>query len=153
MAVEMQEVSLARDKEREAEHEINAEFPAEVDSPGRARRLVVAALRRWGRESLGDDAALVLSELATNAVLHAKSPFSIVVREQRSGLHIAVADERPLSASAREHGLTARVGHGLSLIDVLCTRWGVEEGARDGEGAGERKVVWAELPYETKATG
>ncbi len=153
MAVEMQEIPLTRDRERGAEREMIAEFATELDSPGRARRLVVAALHQWGHESLVDDAALVLSELATNAVLHARSPFSVVVRKQRSGLRIAVGDEQPLSTSAREQGLTARAGHGLSLIDVLCTRWGVEEGTGESEEASEKKVVWAELPYGTAAIG
>lgn len=128
-----------------SETEVTADFPAEHDSPGRARRLVAKALRQWGHDDrLVEDATLVLSELATNAVVHAGSPFSVAVRVNDSVLHIAVRDATPLAATTRENGLVARTGHGLSLIDVLSTHWGVE-GIPDG------KVVWAKLPYQRPA--
>jgi anti-sigma regulatory factor (Ser/Thr protein kinase) len=147
--------------------EMVAEFAAERDAPGHARRLVVAALREWGHdEALVQDAALVLSELATNAVVHAGSPFSIAVRAQQSVLRVAVQDASPLDAASLDpldaasseqgwapeqgsvtgHGLVARAGHGLGLIDVLATRWGVEASASG-------KVVWAEIPYAASAGG
>lgn len=85
-----------------------------------------------------NDAALVLSELASNAVRHAASTFSVAVRVERSALQLAVHDAAPLPAGACEEGLTPRPGHGLAVIDAIATRWGVE---RTGEG----KVVWAEL--------
>ena len=56
-------------------------------------------------------------------------------------LRIAVQDARPLEETARTQGLIPQTGHGLGLIDVLATRWGVESAA-DG------KVVWAELLYK-----
>ncbi len=125
--------------------EIVADFPAERDSPGHARRLVVRKLRQWGHDDpLVEDAALVLSELATNAVVHAGSPFSVVVRVKDSVLHVAVRDATPLAATASDNGLVPRTGHGLGLIDVLATRWGVEA-IPDG------KTVWAELPYQRPA--
>jgi anti-sigma regulatory factor (Ser/Thr protein kinase) len=139
--------------------EMVAEFAAEREAPGHARRLVVAALREWGHdEALVQDAALVLSELATNAVVHAGSPFSVAVRAQESVLRVAVQDASPLDAASSEqgwapeqgsvtgHGLVARAGHGLGLIDVLATRWGVEASASG-------KVVWAEIPYAASAGG
>jgi anti-sigma regulatory factor (Ser/Thr protein kinase) len=127
--------------EEAAVFEVVAEFAAEREAPGRARRLVVTALREWGQdESLVQDAALVLSELATNAVVHAGSAFSVAVRAQESVLRVAVQDASPLDAASPERGLIARTGHGLGLIDVLATRWGVEATASG-------KVVWAELPY------
>lgn len=127
-----------------SETEIVAEFPAGHDSPGHARRAAVAALRRWGCEdTLVEDTALVLSELASNAVLHAGSPFSIQVRAEKSMLRVAVRDQSPLSANmpAEKGGLVVDPMHGLGLIDALCTRWGVE-------GTSNGKVVWAQLPYQ-----
>lgn len=148
MAVEMQKIPLARGEENGAEREIIAAFAPELDSPGRARRLVTARLRQWGHEpAFMDEAALVISELTTNAVLHAESSFSIVVRARDSRLYIAVQDKRPLTTLAREQGLTVQPGHGLSIVDTLCTCWGVKEGV-DEDGGGEGKVVWAELPYD-----
>ena len=123
-----------------SESEVAAKFPAERDAPGRARRLVVDALRQWGHQgTVVNDAALVLSELATNAVLHAGSPFSIAVRVQDSMLRVAVRDASPLATTVRDGGWIPRPMHGLAVIDSLSTHWGVE-GTHDG------KVVWAELP-------
>jgi anti-sigma regulatory factor (Ser/Thr protein kinase) len=119
--------------------ELKARFSAELNAPGRARRLLMSEMRQWGHdEPLVQDAALVLSELATNAVRHAGSPFSIAVRVEGSMLRIAVGDSRPLATALRNGELTPQPLHGLGLIDALSTDWGVD-GAADG------KVVWAEL--------
>jgi anti-sigma regulatory factor (Ser/Thr protein kinase) len=125
--------------ERLSDTEVAAKFPAERDAPGRARRLVAAALRQWGYEGvLVDYAALVSSELGTNAVLHADSPFSLTARMRASVLRIAVEDASPLGASGHDGGLIPQVGHGLAVVETLATDWGVE-------GTAEGKVVWAEL--------
>jgi anti-sigma regulatory factor (Ser/Thr protein kinase) len=129
----------ARHHAHSAETELAAEFPAERESPGDARRLVVETLRRWGCEgALVADAALVLSELANNAVLHAESAFSVLVRMQGTTLSIAVHDASPLDTTTAGRRLRVRAGHGLGLIDALAARWGVED-------ALVGKVVWAEL--------
>jgi anti-sigma regulatory factor (Ser/Thr protein kinase) len=119
--------------------ELTGEFSSRRDAPGRARRLVVAALRRWGiDETLVHNAALVLSELANNAVIHARSSFSIEVCAHESALRIAVADTRPHARVGEAGSLIPRLGHGLGVIEVLSSEWGVED--RPGG-----KVVWAEL--------
>ncbi len=119
--------------------EMTGEFSASQDAPGRARRFAVAALRRWGLDdTLVSEAALVLSELANNAVLHAGSPFSIAISSQDSTLRIAVADTCPCPPVDSSGSLVARFGHGLGVIDALARDWGVDD-VRDG------KVVWAEL--------
>jgi hypothetical protein len=114
-----------------------ASFPAEAQAPGEARRLLVRTLRELGcASSAVDTAALVLSELTSNAVQHARSPFAIEVamRGERS-MRLAVSDAHSPSS---EDGLIVLPTHGLAVIDVLATRWGVER-VPDG------KVVWAEL--------
>ena len=100
----------------------------------------MAALRRWGLDdTLVSEAALVLSELANNAVLHAGSPFSIAISSQDSTLRIAVADTCPCPPVDSSRSLVARFGHQARRpIDALARDWGVDD-VRDG------KVVWAEL--------
>ncbi len=123
-------------------YEVAAEFPAERDSPGCARRLVMAALQEWGyAEALVDDVALVVTELASNVVLHAGTPFSISLRAQDSTLYVAVCDGVLPQASGCDAWTTPRPLHGLDLIDAISTRWGVER-------APGGKVVWAELAYD-----
>ena len=124
--------------------EVTAEFPAERDSPGCARRLVAAALQEWGyEEALIDDVALVVTELASNVVLHASTPLSISLRMQHSMLRVAVSDGVSPRASGCEEWTTPRPLHGLNLIDVISTRWGVEP-------APCGKVVWAELANDAR---
>ncbi len=117
-----------------------AEFAAEHDSPGRARRLVLSTLAEWGCDPvLLQDAAVVVSELATNSVLHAGSSFSIsVALEEKALLRIAVHDTKPLSVTVYNGGLSPRPTHGLSLVEALSLRWGTE-------GTAQGKTVWAEL--------
>lgn len=120
--------------------ELTASFPAERESPGRARRLAACELRRWGHdEELVNEAILVLSELASNAVIHACSRFAIRVQSHDSLLRVAVQDQCPALATANgARGLQVRAPHGLAVIQALATQWGVEDTA-DG------KIVWAEL--------
>lgn len=116
-----------------------AQFPAESDAPGRARRLVTTALRLWGHgDPLVNDAALVLSELATNAVRHARSPFVVEALVEDASLRLTVRDFQPLAAMLSGNSMVPDALHGLGLIDELCSAWGVEN-RHDG------KSVWAEL--------
>jgi hypothetical protein len=114
---------------------VRATFPAERDSPAHARRMAAATLRRWGCEdALIDDVSLVVSELASNAVRHAGSAFSLALQMQGPLLRVTVADR----ASLPDTGLTPCSPHGLCVVDSLSTGWGVEP-------APQGKVVWAEL--------
>jgi hypothetical protein len=116
-----------------------AEFAVESASPGGARRLVLSALTEWGcGPGILQDAAVVVSELATNAVLHAASSFSLSVTLEDSLLRIAVHDARPLSVTVRGGGLIPQPTHGLGLVEALSLRWGAE-------GTAQGKAVWAEL--------
>jgi hypothetical protein len=124
---------------------ISGAFDADPDSPAMARHLVGDALRRWGTANwLVNDVALVVSELATNAVRHADSSFSVSVRASGSTLRVAVRDDAPLAATEPEAWLIPEPLHGLSLVGALCSRWGVED-TRHG------KLVWAELRYAAGA--
>jgi anti-sigma regulatory factor (Ser/Thr protein kinase) len=115
--------------------QVSAQFPADVAAPRAARRFVVDAMRQWGFSSdLLDDAALVATELAANAVLHAASAFSVVVRAENTAVRIAVADNQPVDQAR----LVVRPGRGLGLVAGLSRQWGAEISS-DG------KVVWAEL--------
>lgn len=119
--------------------EVAGQFPAESDAPRAARHLVSQALRDRGHDgTLLYDAQLVLTELATNAVAHARSPFSVVARIDDSGVRLSVRDASPLRPTMRDGGPTARSGRGLLLVAALASNWGVEVTA-DG------KTVWAEL--------
>jgi CheY-like chemotaxis protein len=112
----------------------------ELRSAAVARGFVEDRCREWGLEHVIDDALLVVSELVTNAVLHARSSAELRLVPGEETLRIEVADEGragpdPVLASADdEHG------RGLLLVAVLSAAWGTE--ARTDGG----KVVWADVP-------
>lgn len=115
------------------------EFDSARDSPGEARRKVVMALRGRGyEEDLVQDAALLVTELAANAVVHAGSSFSVSVSLRDSMLRIDVADCGRMAANRASREWVPSQGHGLGLIDAICVRWGTDT-------VPEGKVVWGEL--------
>jgi anti-sigma regulatory factor (Ser/Thr protein kinase) len=121
--------------------EATARFAAGAEAPLAARRFVSSVLTRRPYEDrvhLGD-ARLVVSELATNAVLHAGTPFSVSVRYTGSAVRIAVRDGSPTRPVLRNGGPASLSGRGLHLVQAIAEAWGVDS---DPDG----KAVWAELP-------
>jgi anti-sigma regulatory factor (Ser/Thr protein kinase) len=119
--------------------ELRATYPPSRESPGKARRLLARTLERYGCERAKvEAAALVASELASNAVRHAGSRFSLELSLDGAAMRLAVEDEGPAPCGPAE-ALRVRPTHGLAIVEALSLRWGVERTA-----AG--KVVWAELP-------
>jgi anti-sigma regulatory factor (Ser/Thr protein kinase) len=115
------------------------EFPADDAAPADARHRLAEALTRQGHTRARlDDARIVVTELAANAVLHAGSPFSVSVRGDGARLRIGVRDHSRAMPEPQEPSAVRLSGRGLQLIAAIAGRWGVEPLA-DG------KVVWAEL--------
>lgn len=122
-----------------------AQLPAELESAVVARRLVATAVSAWKlSDSVRHDAALAVSELVTNAVLHAGTSMHVVVRRLGRGIRIEVEDGNPhlpLVEAARPEDLLANrsmTGRGLALVAAVTEGWGSEPSA-----AG--KVIWAEV--------
>jgi anti-sigma regulatory factor (Ser/Thr protein kinase) len=120
---------------RPAVTSVHLPVPAAVTS---VRRFVEGTLRAWGLDDLVDDAALVTSELATNAVTHAVSPFRTTVARVPGGVRLAVED-----ASAawpeRQHALEGdQRGRGMAIVEALAARAGCDP-------TPQGKVAWAEL--------
>jgi len=118
-----------------------ARFHAGPDAPRAARRFVMSMLERspYGQRAPFADVQLVVSELATNAVIHAGSPFSVSVRCDDEAIRISVQDWSRTPPQLRGAGAVGRSGRGLHLVGAVAREWGVEP-APDG------KTVWAELP-------
>jgi anti-sigma regulatory factor (Ser/Thr protein kinase) len=121
--------------------ETAAGFEPDVGAPAAARRFVARALAEGGHHEtrVSGDAVLVVSELATNAVIHARTPFSVSVRFGPAAIRIAVTDRSGSEPVIQDVPPTALSGRGLRLVDAIAGDWGVEP-TPDG------KVVWAELP-------
>ena len=115
-------------------------FPAACVSVGEARHFLLEHLRGERDEDLGP-LALMLSELATNAVQHADTAFEVDITvspdaEGRS-VHVRVTDEAPgfpVPQVAPHDGLR---GRGLRIVETLADAWGIEvQHGRAG------KTVW-----------
>lgn len=119
-------------------------LPPDAVSPARARRFVLHVLRDEGLEELADTAELLVSELVTNAVLHARTGVVVKVDVDRSRLRIEVCDENEAAPQRRRYATNATTGRGLMLIETLASRWGTQP-----EDTG--KSVWFEID-RTRAT-
>jgi signal transduction histidine kinase len=104
-----------------------------------ARRYVAAELSAAGFDGAVMSAELLVSELVTNAILHARTPIHVTVDTRGDTARIGVADESALSPRVRSHSVDSGTGRGLLLVERLASAWGVES-----ENSG--KVVWFELP-------
>jgi hypothetical protein len=113
-------------------------FPPTLDSARAARAFTVGQLDPWTANKVAADASIVIAELASNAVLHARTPFTVAISWWPDRVRIAVRDTAPLP-DADDGRLVRKPGHGLDLVAKIARRWAVEPLA-DG------KVVWAELP-------
>src|SRR6202012_5252503 len=103
--------------------ELRAEFNPDLDAPRRVRVLLRSVLSELqADEDLIECGTLTASELAANAVLHARTPFRLLVQSRESTVWIAVEDHAPLKDASE---LVSRSPHGLGLIAALALRWGV----------------------------
>ena len=105
----------------------------------RVRRFVEERCREWGCEDRLDDALLVVSELATNAALHAGTKYLVTARRRLGALRIDVFDGSENAPELRESRGDAEGGRGLYLVSAMSAAWGVERRAGGG------KLVWADL--------
>jgi hypothetical protein len=110
------------------------------ESSSQARRFVRDGLTALGVESLIDAAELGVSELVTNACLHARTAITVALRLVEAGVvRIEVSDGSPRQPEQRTYATTATTGRGLRLLASFGT-WGVDPGT----GAGGGKTVWFE---------
>lgn len=120
-----------------APHAVQAaiSLPPETASIPRARRFVDESLPDTCR---ADDLTLLVSELASNAVRHARSPFTVTVGCDAATVRVEVVDESPLVPVPQQPPVEAVTGRGLMIVEALSDRWGVEP--TDGG-----KAVWFEV--------
>jgi PAS domain S-box-containing protein len=116
-------------------------LPPRPSSVGQARRLVRRALVRAGREELADTAELLVSELVTNALVHAGTPIDVALTVHDRGLRAEISDGSPHAPARRSYGPTAGTGRGMLLLEQMVRDWGVDLRERG-------KTVWFHLMAE-----
>jgi anti-sigma regulatory factor (Ser/Thr protein kinase) len=114
------------------------ELAADVAGCTTARRFVQEVLDQ-AADDVRANAVLLVSEVVTNAVLHARGPLAIEVIQQGTVFRIAVSDRSRTPPAAKRYRVDDATGRGLRLLDCLAAAWGWES-SRTG------KVVWFDLP-------
>jgi anti-sigma regulatory factor (Ser/Thr protein kinase) len=125
------------------------EFSGHADQVAAARRFVASAIHAGGPAR--DVSRLLVSEAATNAVLHSASgnggSFWVQYRISDDLLRVEVHDGGgPVGPRRRVHHVESMTGRGLDLFEALSDRWGVD-GSPDGW------TVWFELDLEEEQAG
>jgi hypothetical protein len=120
-------------------------LPPEPVSARLARTLVADACHAWALSRLLDAGQLVMSELVTNAVEHARAELQVTVARRGRGLYLAVRDDsadRPrfLAPTSDDAEGTDEHGRGLWIVQQVARAWGAVP-THDGTG----KVVWASV--------
>ena len=113
-------------------------FRGDAAELGAVRQFVVDTLLRWGQDRHLENASIVVSELATNAIMHARSDFVVSMSAGDGSVRLAVRDASTDLPSVRAPLPSTMSGRGLLLVGALVQRWGTEIVA-DG------KIVWAEF--------
>lgn len=111
-----------------------------------ARRFVTDALDELGRPDAAWAAQLIVSELATNVLLHARSAMEITVSATGGGVRLQVVDGSVAVPRMRSYNEQATTGRGLRLVQELSSTWGIEP-------VGTGKCIWVELAPPASAAG
>jgi hypothetical protein len=105
-------------------------------SAGDVRAFVREACTAWAVPPEGP--VLMADELASNAIIHAGTPFWVSARQQSNGVRVEVGDGNPGIPVLADGEAEGESGRGLHIVAALARRWGT---CRDSQG----KTVWFEV--------
>lgn len=112
-------------------------FPPAPDSVPAARRFVLDV--GWSEDSeLNLRLATLVSEIVTNAVLHARTPFTVKVLPTEQTIRVSVSDGSTALPIKKKYEATQPTGRGLHIVEATADRWGISPRARG-------KTIWFEL--------
>ena len=121
-------------------------LPPEPASATRARRVTRRHLEPVCPEGALDVASLLVTELVSNAVLHARTEMFLVVDVMPGRIELRVQDGSPDDPERKELDPHSSSGRGLAIVDELATTWGVDHDHG-------RKVVWAKIDFPLPEKG
>jgi anti-sigma regulatory factor (Ser/Thr protein kinase) len=115
---------------------LTRQFPHDPRSVTQARRFVTQSLEELPPD-LRDAVEMMVSELATNCVLHTESDFTVDLEQVDDELHVEVSDNGRGRPVLRPPDPTSISGRGLRTVELLSDAWGVRP---HGDAPG--KTVW-----------
>jgi anti-sigma regulatory factor (Ser/Thr protein kinase) len=125
---------------------LKLDLPPLPSSASRARSAVREYLDSSCPGEVVETTALLVTELVTNAVLHAGTQIVVVVDHAPGSFKVRVCDNSDVRLVARPLEPTAATGRGLLLVQQLATTWGVNSSQRG-------KEVWCEIQFPDRARG
>lgn len=117
-----------------------AAFDASPRSASLARAFVVRRLTEHRLAYLVEPVRLVVSELATNALVHAHTAFVVTLEARDGVVRLSVRDDSLSLPARRAAQVLDATGRGLEIVDIVSADWGI-----DTDAAGS-KEVWASFP-------
>ncbi len=111
--------------------------PSVPRSVAELRRFAVRACQ-GNTEEVRDTVALLVSEVATNALVHGTGDVELRVLPGDAVVRVEVGDGSPRTPQPRQASDDAEGGRGLALVDALSSSWGTRESPNG-------KVVWFEI--------
>jgi anti-sigma regulatory factor (Ser/Thr protein kinase) len=128
----------------ELDAEAELRLPPSPHAAGKARKFISGFCSAAELpDAICQDAALLVSELVTNAVIHGRTTATVEVHRPADTLRVTVRDDNPqLPAVGDSPDLNAESGRGLLIVSETATRWGIEAGAGG-------KAIWFELEVRT----
>lgn len=116
--------------------------PPRPDRVPFVRRQARDVLREWGVDEIAPEVELLLTELVTNAVKHARTSFTVVMTWSGWQLRCEVSDADPLPPQPQLTRRPERTGgRGFLLVDSMSSGWGVDM-------HGQGKTVWFNLTVD-----
>lgn len=120
-------------------------LPPDVASVAAARHYVEKTLSGWGVDEASWTCVQLVSELATNAVIHARTEFVIEVSRHADVLRVCVQDTSQVPPGLRRYAEDSTTGRGLRLVESMSSNWGVST-------ASLGKVIWFEIDLSRRGT-
>jgi anti-sigma regulatory factor (Ser/Thr protein kinase) len=118
-------------------HQLERRFPPEPGSASAARRFILDI--GWSADDeLNRRLSTAVSEVATNAILHARTPFVVRAVVGTDSIRVDVSDQSPNLPERDLHDPLQPTGRGLLILDRITDRWGISP-----EPSG--KSVWFEV--------
>ena len=121
---------------------LSVDLPPEPSSATRARTMAREQLEASCPRDTVEVIALLVTELVTNAILHARTPLQLTLESHPDLVRICVEDHSGEQPAVRHYDPDAVTGRGLALVEQLASSWGVDT-------TPEGKAVWCEVPIRT----
>jgi anti-sigma regulatory factor (Ser/Thr protein kinase) len=116
------------------------------DAVPSSRERVTVVLAEWGLAGEAvEPTLLVVTELLSNAIDHARGPVELAVEYPGEWVHVEVHDGAPDAPHRQPHDMLRTRGRGLQMVEALSVRWGWTP-------TPPGKVVWADVATEWPAS-